>query len=87
MKTNPDGWPVYEDTGEVIDCPFPLFVVRPNDQRISQEVVIGVHCKAEGRQPRLSTEKAIFLPADGFRYFRHPENAAAAWLELVRQEN
>lgn len=77
MKTNPDGWPVYEDTGEevvdgdvyfaVIPAPSPreatLFAMTANEWMLSE------------------------MSKGAIRYFRHPENAAAAWLELVRQES
>lgn len=90
MKTTPDGWPVYEDTGERIAEQEWAYVIFPNlgGPRFSIiESVIVQRVSAEGGGVGvIDTHEDAMCIHDDQLLFRHPHNAAAAWLKAVGGE-
>lgn len=77
MKTTTDGWPVYEDTGDAVEFDIEHTVIRHPSNRKPISMTVRTDIASQG----------LPGPAYGFRYFRHPHNAAAAWLKAVSGED
>lgn len=73
MKTTHDDWPVYEDTGERV---------------VAGEAIFDVYCDFADcwHINHLVVDPGDYRVFDDESlYFRHPHNAAAAWLKAVSE--
>lgn len=84
MKTTPDGWPVYEDTGDRVDCHEDLHIVDERERSLET----WSHAAIRLKPPQVSVSDGTRLSPipDVARLFRHPHNAADAWLKAVSGE-
>lgn len=84
MKTTPDGWPVYEDTGEIVELGPSLILL---DGKILKHVVPEAILKPSSNGGLVARYEynGTAWNYDTLSLFRHPHNAAAAWLKAVSE--
>lgn len=89
MKTNADGWPVYEDTGEIMEEGVCFTLWHPHES-VQRENVVEVRRmfwpKGSTSQILIRTDTTAYDASCNVSYFRHPHNAVAAWLKAVSGE-